>query len=170
MGAVWNFVVQFLGLNVEPRDLTFFQISLRGAIVLIYTLILVRLGDRRSLSKKSAFDAGLLIILASVLARAINGSSAFFATLGGGAVLVALHRALAFFSERSTGFRRLIKGPADEIIHDGVYRHSVMVRNHLNVEDVHEDMRLNAKTDHLEEIASARLESNGDISFIKKRK
>src|ERR1041384_5594080 len=103
MDSTWNFVAQLLGLNVEPRDLNFFQISLRGAIVLVFTLILVRLGDRRSLSKKSAFDAALLIILASVLARAVNGSAAFFATLGGSAVLVALHRGLAFLCERSDG-------------------------------------------------------------------
>ena len=168
MDSTWNFVAQLLGLNVEPRDLNFFQISLRGAIVLVFTLILVRLGDRRSLSKKSAFDAALLIILASVLARAVNGSAAFFATLGGSAVLVALHRGLALLCERSDGFRNLVKGEAETVIHDGAYQRSVMRRNHLHSEDVHEDMRLNARTDRVEKIAVARLESSGDISFIKK--
>ena len=143
------------------------QISLRGMIVLIFTLVIVRLGDRRSLSKKSAFDAALLIILASVLARAINGSAAFFATLGGSAVLVALHRALAYFSCRSIAFRQLIKGNADVLIRDGAYQRKAMTRHHLDTEDVHEDMRLSAKTDQVSEIQIARLECSGDISFIK---
>src|SRR5437660_9658625 len=110
MQSVWNFIDSLLGLGVEPKALTFTQISLRGVIVFIFTLVIIRLGDKRSLSKKSAFDAALLIILASVLARAINGSAAFFPTLGGSAVLVALHRAFAYFSANSTWFRNLIKG------------------------------------------------------------
>jgi len=168
MENVYNLFVTGIGLGLEPKDLTFMQISLRGAIVLVFTLVIVRLGDRRSLSKKSAFDAALLVILASVLARAINGSSPFFATLGGSAVIVGLHRALGYFSARSTAFRTLIKGEARVIIREGAYQRKAMARNHLHAEDVHEDLRLNASTDSVEEIACARLESNGDISFIKK--
>jgi uncharacterized membrane protein YcaP (DUF421 family) len=168
MDGLWNWLAQLLGLYLEPKDLTFFQISLRGVIVLVFTLVLVRFGDRRSLSKKSAFDAALLIILASVLARAVNGSASFFPTLGGGTVLVLLHRLLAFLSERSTSFRHLIKGEARVVVRDGSYQRAVMVRTHLHPEDIREDMRLNAATDTLEEIEIARVESNGDISFIKK--
>src|SRR5438874_6444049 len=141
MQSFWNFVGTLLGLGAEPKDLTFLQISLRGMIVLLFTLIIIRLGDKRSLSKKSAFDAALLIILASVLARAINGSAAFFATLGGSAVMVALHRILAYASCRSTVFRNLIKGRPAVLIRDGAYQRNALARNHVHVEDVHEDMR-----------------------------
>src|SRR5437016_12673205 len=94
MNVLLNFLGPLLGLRAKPEDLTFVQISLRGAIVFIATLIMIRLGHKRSLSRKTAFDAVLLVILASVLSRAINGSAAFFATLGGGLVLVLLHRLL----------------------------------------------------------------------------
>jgi uncharacterized membrane protein YcaP (DUF421 family) len=72
-----------LGLGREATALTFLQISLRGVIVFIATLIIVRCGDRRFLSQKTAFDAVLGFILASMLARAVNGTAAFFPTLGG---------------------------------------------------------------------------------------
>ena len=85
----------FLKPCVEPKNLTFVQISLRGIIVFLATLAMVRLGHKRSLSHKTPFDAVLLVILASVLSRTINGSAAFFATLGGGVVLVLLHRLFA---------------------------------------------------------------------------
>ena len=85
MNAFWNFFDMLLGLGAEPRDLTFLQISLRAIIVFLVTLITMRLGHKRSLSRKTPFDAVLLVILAAVLSRAINGSAAFFATLGGGA-------------------------------------------------------------------------------------
>jgi hypothetical protein len=43
---------------------------------------MVRLSSKRSLAEKTAFDAVLLVIIASVLARAINRSAAFFPTIG----------------------------------------------------------------------------------------
>src|SRR4029077_11136159 len=95
MNAFWNSLEIFLGLGVQPKDLTFVQISVRGIIVFLATLIMVRLGHKRPLAQKTPFDAILLVILASVLARAINGSSAFFATLGGGLFLALLHRLFA---------------------------------------------------------------------------
>jgi hypothetical protein len=41
-----------LHLGVEPRNLTFVQISLRGIIVFLVTLVAVRLEHKRSLSRK----------------------------------------------------------------------------------------------------------------------
>jgi uncharacterized membrane protein YcaP (DUF421 family) len=95
------------------------QISLRGIIFFLVTLIAVRLGHKRSLSRKTPFDAVLLVILAAVLSRAINGSAAFFATLGGGVVLVVLHRLFAFFTFYSHRFGILVKGRPDVIVRNG---------------------------------------------------
>src|ERR1700746_3204353 len=119
MNAAYDFLAPFLGLGVEPKDLTLLQISLRGIIVFIVTLLMVRLGHKRSLARKTAFDAVLLVILASVLSRAINGSAAFFATLGGGVVLVLLHRLFAYLAFYSHDFGILVKGKPDTIVRDG---------------------------------------------------
>src|SRR5437773_11933005 len=108
MNVLWNAFETLLGLCVEPRNLTFVQISLRGIIVFVATLAMVRLGHKRSLSHKTPFDAVLLVILASVLSRAINGSAAFFATLGGGVVLVLLHRLFVYLAFYSHGFGILV--------------------------------------------------------------
>src|SRR5437899_11560451 len=94
MNAFYNLIDPWLGLGAEPKDLTFMQISLRGVIVFLATLAMIRIGHKRSLARKTAFDAVLIVILASVLSRAINGSSAFFATIGGGVVIVLVHRLL----------------------------------------------------------------------------
>src|SRR5207249_11803943 len=58
----------------------FLQVAVRGVIVFIATLIMVRLGSKRSLAEKTAFDAVLIVIIGSMLARAINGSEAFLPT------------------------------------------------------------------------------------------
>lgn len=167
MEAFSNFINTLLGLQLEPKYLTFGQISLRGMIVMIFTLIIVRLGDKRSLSKKSAFDAALLIILASVLARAINGSAAFFPTLGGSAVVVGLHRLMAYASYKSDAFRALVKGKPSELVRNGQLLERNMSRDHVAEEDIREDLRLDG-TEELAKVKVARLECSGDISFIKK--
>jgi uncharacterized membrane protein YcaP (DUF421 family) len=168
MNALWNFFETFLGLSVEPKDLTFVQISLRGIIVFLATLAMVRLGHKRSLSHKTPFDAVLLVILASVLSRAINGSAAFFATIGGGVVLVLLHRAFAHLAYYSHGFGILVKGKPDIIVREGECDFPMMRRNHLSIHDLEEDMRLNGQIDDLAKVRLARVERSGDISFIKK--
>src|SRR5205085_6505439 len=142
MNAFWNFVGPLLGLGARPEELTFVQISLRGVVVFIATLVMVRLGHKRSLSRKTAFDAVLLVILASVLSRAINGSAAFFATLGGGLVLVLLHRSLALIACHSHMFGVMIKGEPDVIIQDGELLFGTLRRNHISTHDVEEDLRL----------------------------
>ena len=168
MNAFWNCFETLLGLGVEPKDLTFIQISLRGIIVFLVTLTTMRLGHKRSLSRKTPFDAVLLVILAAVLSRAINGSAAFFATLGGGVVLVVLHRLFAHLAYYSHGFGILVKGRPDTIVHDGECDFRMMRRNHISMHDLEEDMRLGAHIDDLSRVRLARVERSGDISFIKK--
>ena len=47
MNAFYNSFSSLLGLGAEPKDLTFIQISLRGVVVFIATMIMVRLGHKR---------------------------------------------------------------------------------------------------------------------------
>ncbi len=143
MNVFWNSFETLIGLGVEPKDLTFVQISLRGIIVFLVTLVTMRLGHKRSLSRKTPFDAVLLVILAAVLSRAINGSAAFFVGI-------------------------LVKGRPDVIVRDGQSDLGMMWRNHVSTHDLDEDMRLSAHTDDVSTIRVARVERSGDISFIKK--
>ena len=167
MNAIYDFCAPILGLGLEPKDLTFFQISLRGIIVFIATLAMIRIGHKRSLARKTAFDAVLIVILASVLSRAINGSAAFFATLGGGVVIVLVHRLFAFIAYYSHTFGYLIKGQPEAIIGDGELILGAMRRNHISRHDVEEDLRLAAKTEDLKDIRVGYVERSGDISFVK---
>jgi uncharacterized membrane protein YcaP (DUF421 family) len=168
MNELWNSFETVLGLGVEPKELTFLQISLRGIIVFIATMIMVRFGHKRSLAHRTPFDAVLLVILASVLSRAINGSAAFFATLGGGIVLVVLHRIFASLAFHSHTFGILVKGRPDVIVRDGRQDLQMMRRNHVSTHDLDEDMHLSAHTENISDIRLARIERSGEISFIKK--
>jgi uncharacterized membrane protein YcaP (DUF421 family) len=167
MNTISHLFEELLGLGLEPKQLTFLQISIRGVIVFAATLVMVRISSKRSLAEKTAFDATLLVIIASVLARAINGSAAFWPTLGAGFVLVVIHRLLgiaAFYSHR---FGILIKGKAVVLVENGKLQRKNMRLNHISEHDLEEDMRLDAATEDLSKIRVARIERSGDISFIK---
>jgi uncharacterized membrane protein YcaP (DUF421 family) len=161
-------VERLLGLGQEAVSLTFLQISLRGIIAFVAALVIVRCGDRRFLSQKTAFDAVLGFILASMLARAVNGTAAFFPTLGGGFVLVVLHRTLAYWSRRSHAFGLLIKGRSDVIVRNGSLDEAAARRNRLSEHDVCEDLRLNGNVDEIGEVLLAVLERNGHISVVRR--
>ena len=167
MNKFSDFIATVLGLGMQPKDFTFVQIALRGVIVFIATLVMVRLSSKRSLAQKTAFDAVLIIIIASVLARAINGSAPFFATLGTGFVLVALHRLFGIAAYYSHGLGILIKGKPVVLVKEGKLQRRSMGVNQISEHDLGEDLRLDAGTEDLSRIKIARLERSGDISFIK---
>jgi uncharacterized membrane protein YcaP (DUF421 family) len=156
-----------LGLGLEPKQLTFLQCSVRGVIVFAATLVMVRLSSKRSLAQKTAFDAALIVIIASVLARAINGSAPFFPTLGVGLVLVLLHRLVSLAAYYSHALGIVVKGAPAVLVKNGRLQHKNMLWNHISEHDLQEDMRLDAATEDLSKIKIARVERSGDISFIK---
>ena len=167
MNTFSQFLHTMLGLGVEPKQLTFLQVSVRGVIVFIAALIMVRLSSKRSLAERTAFDAVLVVIIGSMLARVVNGSEAFLPTLGTGFVLVLLHRLFGLAAYYSHTFGTLVKGKPAVLMQDGKLQRKNMFWNHISKHDLEEDMRLEANTDDLSKIQVARLERSGDISFIK---
>jgi uncharacterized membrane protein YcaP (DUF421 family) len=53
------------------------------------------------------------------------------------------------------------------LLQNGRLQRKNMFWNHISEHDLQEDMRLDAKTEDLSRIKTARLERSGDISFIK---
>ena len=134
-----------LGLRLDPKDLTFLQISLRAIIVYVVALAIMRVANKRFLSKTTAFDALLGFMLGTMLARVINGSGAFFPSLGVGFVLVGLHRlvaAVAFVSDR---FGNLVKGRSAVLVQNGQANPQALRSNNISQEDLLEELRLNGE-------------------------
>lgn len=160
-------VKQALGLGLEPRHLDFLQVSLRALIVFVATLVMVRLGNKRFLARLSAFDAIVTFILASMMARAVNGSSSFFPTIGAGFVIVLFHRLLGFIALHSHFFSQLIKGSKDIVIEQGQVSQQAMRRQHLTQEDLLEELRSHGKVTDPSQVKLATVERSGTISVIK---
>jgi uncharacterized membrane protein YcaP (DUF421 family) len=169
MNALQNFFLTVLGPDGKPTELSMLQVSLRGLVIFVVGLAIVRIGDRRSLAEKTGFDAIFIVLVGSMLSRAINGPSPFLTTIGAGVALMIIHRAFAFGAFKSHAFGRLIKGSPYTLVRDGEVDWKEMKRALVSKHDLEEDLHLDAKTEDLSTIKAARLERSGDISFIKKQ-
>jgi uncharacterized membrane protein YcaP (DUF421 family) len=169
MQTFWNLLYASLGLGIEPKELTFTQITICGFVVFVAALTMMRIGDRRALARKTAFDTILLVVLASVLARAVNGSAAFFATIGASFVIVIFHRLIAHVAYYLPALGNFIKGCDKTLVEDGHYCRATMRNNCVSEDDLIEDLRLSAKVEGISKVKVARLERSGDLSFILKK-
>ena len=168
MTTFQNLFQALLGPDGKPTELTMLNVSLRCALIFIVGLALVRIGDRRSLSEKTAFDAIFIVLIGSMLSRAINGTGPFFLTIGAGIVLMAIHRGFAWAACKSHAFGKVIKGQPVVLVRDGQLDEEQMRQALVSQHDFEEDLRLDGKTEDVSTIQVARLERSGDISFIKK--
>jgi uncharacterized membrane protein YcaP (DUF421 family) len=165
--ATGDIFEQALGLHAEPGQLTFLQMTVRATVVFIWGVILVRLGDRRLLGKNAGFDVLLVVVLGSVLSRAINGQSAFFPTLGVSGVLILLHHGLALAASRSDRISQLLKGMPVLLVKDGRIDEAALKGSRMSRDDLDENVRLNGNVSVDGDIKEARLERNGTISVVK---
>jgi uncharacterized membrane protein YcaP (DUF421 family) len=159
--------LKIFGVDGHPTELTLVQICLRGLMIFVFGLLIVRAGDRRSLSQKTAFDALFIVLLGSMLSRAINGSGPLWLTIAASFALMIIHRTCAFIAHRSHGFGKVIKGTEVPLVRNGKVAWQAMAKCLVSKHDLEEDLRLSAKTEDLSEIRLAQLERSGDISFIK---
>jgi uncharacterized membrane protein YcaP (DUF421 family) len=157
-----------LGLHSGPANLTFIQMGCRGIVVMIWGIVIVRLGDRRLLGRNAGFDMLLVVILGSVLSRGVNGQAAFWPTLGASGLLVLLHHLLGLAASRSNAISRLLKGLPRILVHDGKLNGREMKRSKITADDLDENLRLNGNVGSLSEVVEARLERNGSVSVVRK--
>ena len=167
MNAFWSWATQALGLGLRPELLTFSQLIWRALIIFVVALTLMRVGHKRSLSRKTAFDTAFIVIIGAILARAINGSAPFFGTIGVASLLVILQRVFAFIACRWPFFEKLIKGRPTDLVENGAPVRQQMRRHDITESDIAEDLHL-CGHDSLKQVALARLERSGDISFVEK--
>jgi uncharacterized membrane protein YcaP (DUF421 family) len=157
------------GIGVDARSLGIVPIVLRALLIFFAALVMLRLADKRSFARKSAFDIVLAFVLGSTLARAINGSSPLLPTIIAGFVLVVLHRAMSFAARLSPWFSALIKGNSYLVIENGRTIEHALRSHNLTTGDLIEDLRLKGSTNDPAEVTEAWIERNGDLSVVKKK-
>lgn len=145
-------------------------IPLRTAATYGLTLLIVRLGSKRLLSKASPFDFVVSIMLGSIMSGAMTGSSPFVPTILIGALLLALHWLFAWISFHTGWFGEIVKGGRILLIKDGEIQEREMQQASFTLKDLKQAIHLQTRSSELSNIERAYLERNGSISVIQKKK
>jgi uncharacterized membrane protein YcaP (DUF421 family) len=155
-------------LLFDPADPStdWMWMSLRAAIVFVVGVGLMRLGSRRFPGQATPFDLLLAVVLGSVLSRTINAEAAFVPTLAACGTLVLAHWLFAWLSFRSHRFGKLVKGEDTVLVRDGVIAWPQLDACHITERDLMCALRLDGGLEDLDRVRTARLERNGEISFV----
>ncbi len=163
---VWAALNWALGLELDNKDINVWQMSLRALIVFVVAIAMIRLGNKRFMGRSTALDVMLAIVFGSIVSRAITGNAPFFPALAASLTLVLAHWLLSALAFRSHRFGTMVKGHARTLIRDGEIQWDAMKHSHITEPDLREALRTNGKSSDLQEVNSAHLERNGDISII----
>jgi uncharacterized membrane protein YcaP (DUF421 family) len=152
------------------KDLNALQMSLRGIAVFFIALALIRFAGMRVFGIKSAFDTCIIIMLGAVLSRAIVGVSPFIPTIVGSAVIMLVHKIIAYISVTNQTISHLVKGRPLSLYKDGILNDKNLKKCCLSYGDVIEEVRLSINQNTLTGIEEIFMERTGKISVIEKSK
>lgn len=143
--------------------------ALRGALVYLGLLVLLRLTGKRGLGDMSAFDIVVLVLVGGVLRTAILGDDrSMLAPVIGALGILGTQKLIGWCSARSRRFNRLVEGWPTVLVRDG-RRDPLAMRKH-DISDSELDRVLHAAgLENESTVALARLEPNGKITLIPAR-
>jgi uncharacterized membrane protein YcaP (DUF421 family) len=168
---MWHHFLQLaIGRGVAASALSAEQVALRSVVGYAAALIMVRITRRRFMGRNSAMDIIVAVTFGSTLSRGLTGNAPLGPVLVGCGVLVGLDWLLAAIGVRSDWFDRLVKGTDVVLVEQGEPRTRSMNGQVISRRDLMESVRLQGKTDHLQEVGRATLERNGNISIISQPK
>jgi len=140
----------------------------RGVVVFVFLFVLMRIMGRRELSSLEPFDLILLIILGDAVQQGLTQDdySLTGAMLAVGTIAI-LQLVVSYSNFRFPRLRPLIDGEPVVVLQDGKPIDRNLKRERLTIDDLAEAARKNG-VGTLDDIAWAVMETNGEISFIKK--
>lgn len=151
------------------EKLTAVQMTVRGIIVFIAALAMLRIAGKRTFGKNSATDMVIMIMLGALLSRAVTGASPFAPVLCASFAIVLFHRFLAWICLYSSGFSSLIKGRHTILYRNGAFNEKNLKHCLLSEADIMEAVRLQTNKDSLVDVKEIFIEVNGHISVIEKQ-
>lgn len=156
-------------ITAEGKDLHWWQMALRAALLYLGALAVLRVGKKRLFGGNTAMDVVLGVMLGSVASRCLNGPATLFPTLGVTLALVAVHSIsskLAFFSPTVGA---LMKGEPRTLVRQGQMLREAMQKTDITEHDLEEALRAEGGMSELSKVEEARLERNGKISVVAKK-
>lgn len=168
-----DYVMQFFSelYKIFFGSLTFLhivEILFRTTFIYFYTIINVRLMDKRSMGLLNSFEVIIIIALGSAV-----GDPMFYRDipLVQGMVVISmivfLERVVSRVSTHFTTFEKLISGSPALLIKHGSLQQKELIRQNISLYELNSILRLHG-IKKLHEVEMAYLEPSGSISIIRK--
>lgn len=167
LSRVGAWASDLVGGDVLVPTPALWQVALRGGLLYLIGLALVRLGKSRLIGRISPVDVLVGFILGSLLARGITGNASLSATVTACAALVGIHWAFTRLAVHWHAFGSLVKGHAHLLVRDGQVLGTAMRKSHISMNDLLEQLRLSGVED-VQQVRLAYKERNGEISVIRR--
>lgn len=146
------------------------ELILRGVIVYVFLIIMLRVTGKRQVGQLAPFDLVLLLVLSNAVQNSMNGGdNSLIGGLVSAATLVILNYAVGCLTQRSRKMEALIEGRPQVLVHDGKLFEDVMENAKLTHHELNSALRRSGCLT-VEEVKLAVLENNGGISVIPKPK
>jgi uncharacterized membrane protein YcaP (DUF421 family) len=152
-------------IGTEPASITWWQMTIRAAVVFVFGLLLVRIFGQRAFGRQTVLDVILAIVIGSNLSRTMTASAPLWPTLAATTGLVLLYWVFNHMAARWHRLSWLVKGGVIQLAHDGRMDRKAMLRTGISEGDILEAMRRSG-IENVEEVRSAYLERNGKISVL----
>jgi uncharacterized membrane protein YcaP (DUF421 family) len=145
-------------------SLPWWEFIVRGLIVYMFLLVVLRITGKRQTGQLAPFDLVLLLVLSNAVQNSMNGGDN---TVLGGLIsaltLIGAHYAVAWMTFKSKKLEVMIEGAPQLLIHNGVLNEAVMRKELLTHHELYAALRAAGCTD-IGHVHSATIENNGQIS------
>jgi uncharacterized membrane protein YcaP (DUF421 family) len=145
-------------------SLPWWEFVLRGVIVYVFLLVILRITGKRQTGQLAPFDLVLLLVLSNAVQNSMNGGDN--SVLGGiisATTLIALHYGVAYMTFKSKKMERWIEGNPRILIHNGKINEEVMRQELLTRHELAASLRA-AGCEEIDHVRVATLENNGQIT------
>jgi uncharacterized membrane protein YcaP (DUF421 family) len=153
--------------NLTQPDINPFNLVIRGTVVYLAVLILLRVSGKRQVGQMGATELVAVLLISNAVQNSMNGGDN---SLVGGlilaAVLVALSNSITFLTYRSRTFAALFEGTPRLLIHDGKYLEKNLRKERLSQAELRSLLRKQG-VHHVTEVKSAILEADGVLSILR---
>jgi uncharacterized membrane protein YcaP (DUF421 family) len=147
-------------------SLVWWEFILRGAIIYVFLLVLLRLTGKRQIGQMAPFDLVLLLVLSNAVQNSMNGGDN--SVIGGmisAVTLVDLNWLVGIITFRNRTAEALIEGRPELLVHNGKLFQKALDHACLTRRELMGALR-QAGCAGIEEVRVAMLEDDGNISVI----
>lgn len=153
--------------NLVFTEIAPLNLIIRGVIVYVSVLLLLRLGGKREMGQMSPTEFVAILLISNAVQNSMNGGDN---SLVGGlllaTILVVMSWAVSYLAYRSSRFRNIFEGTPSLLVRRGHLIEQNLKKERLSHAELRGLLRRQGIHD-LSEIHSAILESDGSLSIIR---